>query len=553
MKAPKDQWVIQIDVTNACVRKCANCTRFCGFHKKPYFMDYDYFCKAVDSLEGHPGLIGVMGGEPTLHPRFADMCKYLQTKIPEQYKVKDRSLYYPTDSFIEVRRRSELKQYEIHEYADGPRPIIQGAGLWTSMTRLYRDNLEIIQDTFNFQNLNDHTNISYHQPVLVSRKDMGIDDKTWEKLREKCWVNQQWSGSITPKGCFFCGEAGALDLLYDGPGGLPLEKGWWKKDISEFKDQFHWCEYCGIPLKTFARDAREQVTDISKTNYSILKQKDTAVFKDENINVLEIEKGFILENSIKSTKKYHGVSYMEDAQSRVSEKTPIYAGRIIGVLLCYGAADINQNVLQKNLDTLDQIFVVVNGEMGKVIRRDNVEENNDGRRLHYEDLRSAFGENEYLFLFTPEVIAGGLKKLKETVINPGVLHYMDFSRKNADGCFVSSVAGSKGKCALINSSAASIDYLKQDKPLTDQVFKDMVRAWNPEKRLVLTDSMNKTMYGVKTGNKTKTYARRVMDGTEFLIRCLREKGVVKTCSYAVFFLKKYGIKLTNQKIKNRIL
>ena len=107
-------------------------------------MDYEYFCKAVDSLEGHPGLIGVMGGEPTLHPRFADMCRYLKGKIPEKYRVNDRSLYYPTDSFIEVRRRSELKQYEIHEYSDGPRPIIQGAGLWTSMTRLYRDNLEII-------------------------------------------------------------------------------------------------------------------------------------------------------------------------------------------------------------------------------------------------------------------------------------------------------------------------------------------------------------------------------------------------------------------------
>jgi hypothetical protein len=31
-------------------------------------MDFETFKKAVDSLEGFDGMVGVMGGEPTLHP-----------------------------------------------------------------------------------------------------------------------------------------------------------------------------------------------------------------------------------------------------------------------------------------------------------------------------------------------------------------------------------------------------------------------------------------------------------------------------------------------------
>ncbi len=555
MKAPKDQWVIQIDVTNACVRKCANCTRFCGYHKKPYFMDYDYFCKAVDSLEGHPGLIGVMGGEPTLHPRFRDMCEYLQSKVPEQYKVNDRSLYYPTDSFVEVRRRSELKQYEIHEYADGPRPIIQGAGLWTSMTKLYRDNLEIIQDTFNFQNLNDHNNISYHQPVLISRKDMGIDDKTWIELREKCWVNQQWSGSITPKGCFFCEVAGALDMLYDGPGGLPLENGWWKKDISEFKEQFHWCEYCGIPLKTFARDAREQVTDISKTDYKLLKNIDTVRFDNNAFNILDIKEGIISKRSKNATQKYHGVSYMEDAQKRISDKTPIYVENIKGVLLCDDENEIDENIISINLKVLEKIYVVSKGLFIKTIDKNGEKKEKEAKQIYCSEFASIFGKNEYLCFFTPEVILKkDMLRLLNCVINPGVLHYIDLKIRPENNLYIYSANKKTGKCALINSYASSLKYIDDNVLLDKKLFEILVKKWEKEKRIVLSESMNKEMYGV---NKRKlyicTYIRRVNDGLSFVKKCFIRYGIIRTIKYVLFFLKKYGIRLTSQKIKNRIM
>ena len=80
MKSPKDQLIIQIDITNACIHKCSNCTRFCGHHPKTFFMDFETFKNAVDSLDGYEGCVGVIGGEPTLHPEFEKFADYIKEK-----------------------------------------------------------------------------------------------------------------------------------------------------------------------------------------------------------------------------------------------------------------------------------------------------------------------------------------------------------------------------------------------------------------------------------------------------------------------------------------
>ena len=84
MRPLSEMTIIQIEVTNACWLKCSNCTRHVGHHKNPFFMELDYIEKAIDSLEGFEGNIGIMGGEPTLHPKFDEICKLVQKKIPRR-------------------------------------------------------------------------------------------------------------------------------------------------------------------------------------------------------------------------------------------------------------------------------------------------------------------------------------------------------------------------------------------------------------------------------------------------------------------------------------
>jgi hypothetical protein len=162
-------------------------------------MDLDTVRKAIDSLEGFPGRIGLMGGEPAVHPQFAEICKIYQEMIPD-------------------KRKREL---------------------WTSGYR-WNDYKDVILETFDTDRIsyNDHTQFDgKHQPLLVAAKDVIDNEELMWELIDECWVQKQWSASITPKGAFFCEVAAAQAHLYNSFEGYPIEKGWWRKTPAEFQDQ----------------------------------------------------------------------------------------------------------------------------------------------------------------------------------------------------------------------------------------------------------------------------------------------------------------------------
>ena len=239
MRPLTDMTIIQIEITNACWLRCTNCTRFVGHHRKPFYMSKDYFREAIDSLEGFPGRIGMMGGEPTLHPEFPELCKIMQEKIPD-------------------RRKREF---------------------WTSGHK-WDEFKEIILETFDEDRIayNDHTSLKgVHHPLLIAADDVIEDKDLMWNLIDNCWIQEQWSASITPKGAFFCEVAAAKDMLVGGSGGWPLEKNWWKRETSEFKEQQN--EYCtkcsaAIPLpgQSDLRGGRDGAPKefISKSNQVLL-------------------------------------------------------------------------------------------------------------------------------------------------------------------------------------------------------------------------------------------------------------------------------------------
>ena len=228
--------VVHIEITNACNLQCSNCTRFSGHHKKPFFMDLRTVKKAISSLEGFPGQIGIMGGEPTLHPKFADICELIQKMIPNR---KQRALW--TNGF------------KWNEYKD------------------------LIYQTFDKElvHYNDHKDMAVgkHQPLLIAATDIVDDKELMWRLIGNCWVQWRWAASITPKGAFFCEVAAAQDHLFDGPGGWPIKKGWWKRNPNEFFDQMkRYCPMCSAAIPMPGTNAHVKYDVISKTNAERLKK-----------------------------------------------------------------------------------------------------------------------------------------------------------------------------------------------------------------------------------------------------------------------------------------
>lgn len=227
--------IIQIDVTNACINQCSNCTRFCGHHQSTFFMEPDFYRKAVLSLRDFPGMVGMIGGEPLLHPQFETLCQILRETIPDK------------------KRR----------------------GLWSTVPGALGEKYgALIKETFGELFLNDHSidNIK-HQPILVRADNVVKEPEAMWDYINNCWVQRLWSATITPKGAFFCEVAGSFDMLFNGPGGWPVEENWWRREPDQFTEQKErWCAGCGCAIPLDRRPSAENMDDVCPSNLSALEQ-----------------------------------------------------------------------------------------------------------------------------------------------------------------------------------------------------------------------------------------------------------------------------------------
>lgn len=271
MRSLSEMRIIEIDITNACVHSCSNCTRFCGHHKEPYFMSFSDFKNAIDSLDEYEGMAGIMGGEPTLHPEFERFISYLK----EKRGINDVS-----------GARGPIRDMQLHILGNLNTGVFPTRTvLLSSLNYTYYKHFETINDTFSYQLLNDHANKVEHQALLMTRKELGIPDEEWIKKRDACWIQNNWSGSITSKGAFFCEVAGALDMLFDGPGGWKVEPGWWKRTPEDFGDQLHWCEMCSGCLDAPKRVSSEDIDDVTPVIYERLKEMESPKLKKGRVVV----------------------------------------------------------------------------------------------------------------------------------------------------------------------------------------------------------------------------------------------------------------------------
>lgn len=459
MRSPADMEFIQIDITNACNMQCSNCTRFCGNHKKVFFMDFDTFKRAVDSMDGFDGVTGIIGGEPTLHPEFERMAGYLRKKFGKP--SGDDALLYPQKDFIHSIHQREFASGMLHERSDGSHFIKKhGAGLWSNMSRTYRKYYEVIQDTFSVEYLNDHLNPSYHQPGLFSRKDLNIPDNEWIELRDKCWIQNTWSATITPKGAFFCEIAGALDMLFNGPGGWKIEPGWWKRKPEDFGDQLHWCELCGFALegRTFTRDSQEETDDVSPRLYEMLKCTGSPKLKSGRINPVKITDGIIDDDSKPDDKRFIvGDRYIAKYEDRFQEKNSVLFHIDYSEIVIADGEDFGDEL--NRAIAWDRTAGKMSSDMGWILLKKNKE-------IAAEDLKGIIGKR---------------------IFNPGSLHmgegYIFFC---------------KAALSLRNIGFDRVAHMKS--------ADELVKFWQKEKVVWISDTEDKTALKRKSIQSGKRYA-----------------------------------------------
>lgn len=303
MKCLVDNDTIQIEITNACRNRCANCTRYVGL-AEPYMMDFETFKAAVDSMDGFPHMTGIMGGEPLLHPEFEKFCDYALSRIGR-----------------------------VH------------LGLWTCLPKGFEHYREIICRTFGNVFFNDHTRRDiYHHPFLVAAKDVVKDRDEIFYLADRCYFQRAWSSSINPKGAYFCEMAAAFAMLCSGMGeGWNAEPGWWKRTPKDYGPQVEeFCEWCGGALFLKRRASIEsRVYDISESMFRKLAKAG-----------VDMELDFLRLHDLKQVKEV-------EQQPLAAYKDPAYRDMIAaryGIFLTVNECRFNEPHLMRNINSPDSIF-----------------------------------------------------------------------------------------------------------------------------------------------------------------------------------------------------
>ena len=255
--------VLQIWITRACDKACFHCTQGSNLGGNPGIISLEQFETACKSLRDYFGVVGMFGGNPAMHPKFADLCKIMQKHVPFDRRglwcnnllgkgAIARETFNPAVSNLNVH----LDQVAFDEFKRD----------WPEARPFGLD-----QD-------------SRHSPPYVALKDVITSREVREGLIASCDINKYWSAMI---GVFrgelrgyFCEIAGAQSMLHqrnpDYPDtGVEIVEGWWKKSMSAFAEQVEkHCHECGVPLRGRGELAQSgKVEQVSITHLSIYTPK----------------------------------------------------------------------------------------------------------------------------------------------------------------------------------------------------------------------------------------------------------------------------------------
>jgi hypothetical protein len=345
--------IVEIDVTTRCPHQCSGCTRMVG-HVPVRDMDLDTFELAVDSLEDHPGMIAIIGGEPLLWPHIDVATDYLVARTGGPNKKPAHCAPVP-----------DLTKFLLENYSD----VCVRRGLFTSLPPSTIYHWEKILESYQFIGFNTHENAGQHQQFLVAGNELPIPQKQRLQMIQDCWVNKYWSCSITPQGCWPCEIMGSLAHAFDGPGpkqGWPIERDWWRRPPSDWNDMLKWCEICGAAMDVPRLLATDDHEIVSPANYDRL----------EKIGSKKIARGIVEKLDVASydPTRYAARKHNEWYLPSTSDNQPASPSRIRStshhlrprrlecVMVCVGYSDYLEITLPWNIRHWDKTVVVTSPE-----------------------------------------------------------------------------------------------------------------------------------------------------------------------------------------------
>jgi hypothetical protein len=266
---------IQIDITNICHLECLYCSRYIAHLRKDQrdSMTLAQVEKALQTLVAWteapvsrvrkvPHWIGIIGGEPTLHPQFVEICHLIKK-------------YFPV--------RAQVGQWG-------------AVGLWsTGTTPQYWKHKKLIDDTFGFLILNPHDKNQEeqckHQPISVAIEEAVPDEKMRHFLIKNCWVQRQWCPTINWNGAYFCEVAANLDIiLHEGKRAWPVEEGWWQRIPGQdglYDQARDLCNKCGMAAPMERDLIGADTTKFSPGLLKLFRDKEMRAVKPEQVTLVD--------------------------------------------------------------------------------------------------------------------------------------------------------------------------------------------------------------------------------------------------------------------------
>lgn len=304
-KRPSAPWLggtIQVDVTNACCEACPGCTRGSQYTGKPRMMSLEQFECAMQSLEGYWGVVGVMGGNPSLHPQFPELCEILCRYFPMEQravfsnhphghgKLMSR-VFNPLYSNCNVHGSQEAYDEFARDWPD----IVQ-AGRQCGIDRLFglhkdsrhapvfvalTDVLVEADAVATPQGMVAGT--ATDNPLSVAERRHLTEGERWT-LKSGCEINLHWSAGLADvpgRGlrAFFCEVQYSLIANLKEPESFPdigiaPFPGWWRLPMTAFAEQARLgCDLCGVPWRGHGALSQSDGPDQVSETYAHLKNK----------------------------------------------------------------------------------------------------------------------------------------------------------------------------------------------------------------------------------------------------------------------------------------